>query len=99
MRTYKVVATVAVAALLLTSNLMAGGAVGIQWDNDGSQLSGLFDPFYSSPNGTAGTELSAGVLATTGDGFLIQLIALQGSTNYLLASATIGDNPGPLTAG
>jgi len=87
-KTYRVSAVIAAATLLLTGKVMAGGGYPINWDNDGSQFSGLQNAFYSNQGGT--TFLPAGDL--------VQLIAIAGGTNYVLATTTLGQNPAALTS-
>lgn len=41
----------------------------------------------------AGRRLSAGLSDVAGDGVLLQLVAVQGETNDVLVSASIGDAP------
>lgn len=73
-------------SLAIASSSLAGGDVTIDWNNTlGNELA----PFYLESAGL--TLLSAGNVGTTGDGFAIRLAALQGGTNYLLATASIGD--------
>jgi len=87
-KAYRVSAVIAAAALLLTGKVMAGGAVGFNWDNDGSQFSGLQNAFYSNQAGTS--------LLPAGD--LVQLVAIAGGTNFVLASGALGQSPTALTA-
>jgi len=94
-KAYRVSAVIAAAALLVTGKAMAGGAVGLQWDDDGSQNNGPFG-WYTTVAHTTG--LSAGAANTAGDGNLIQLVAVQGGSNYVLAAGTIGDAPGTLVS-
>jgi hypothetical protein len=83
----------AVVAALFPVCSFAGGAVPIGWANDGA-LSSNASPFFADQAGTK--RLTAGSTNTAGDGAVIQLIALQGGTNYVLASATVGDAPGAI---
>jgi hypothetical protein len=64
----------------MAASVFAGGITGINWDNDGS-FSAPESPFY---NDVAGTSRLA-------QGDLVYLVTLQGGTNYVLASALIGD--------
>src|SRR2546426_785414 len=41
MKAYKINIAVVAAGLLLTGKVMAGGSIVYDWDNDGSQISGL----------------------------------------------------------
>ncbi|MCG3148017.1 MAG: hypothetical protein PCFJNLEI_01459 [Verrucomicrobiae bacterium] len=75
-------------ALLTSTYSFAGGDIFINWANDGSVGSGEIAPFYADALGL--TPLTAGTGAQ-GDGAVIQLIALQGGTNFVLATGTIGD--------
>ena len=87
-----------VAVALLTMGLVTssfGAGVTINWDNNG--LGPDPCPLYLGSNSPV--LLSAGVAADAGDGYLIQLVALFGSTNFVLASATVGDNPSELSPG
>jgi hypothetical protein len=85
----------AVVAALFPVRSFAGGAVTIEWANDGA-LSDNASPFFADQAGTI--PLTAGATNTVGDGAVVQLIALQGGTNYVLASATVGDTVGALLA-
>jgi hypothetical protein len=90
-----------VAVALLTIGLVAssfGGGVTIYWLNDGNiPTAATADPLYLGSN--APVALSGGGTLTTGDGYLIQLVALLGGTNFVLASATVGDTPGNIQPG
>jgi len=76
-------------SLTMAARVSAGGSVNFNWDNTSSQLANFAAPFYSDQAGTL--KLSPGSTSIAGDGFLVQLIALQGGTNFVLASSTIGD--------
>ena len=86
MKAYRVITVAVAAALLLSGKVMAGGAYGIQWDNDASIAAPSVALFYSDAAGT--TLLSPGNL--------IQLVAIQGGTNYVLAASAIGQDAGTL---
>ncbi|MCG3150587.1 MAG: hypothetical protein PCFJNLEI_04074 [Verrucomicrobiae bacterium] len=79
--------------MILVHQVSAGGAAPVEWSNDGI-VTGNAGPLYTDVTGA--TLLSGGNANVAGDGCRIDLIALQGGTNYLLASATIGDVPGAL---
>jgi len=87
MKAYRVMAVVAAGALLLTGKVMAGGAYAVIWDNDASQQG-------NSP-GWIYTSAAATTLLPAGD--LIQLVAVQGGSNYVLAASTIGQSLGNIT--
>jgi len=70
-------------ALLIASNTMAGGGISFQWDNDSSIAANFEAPLYL--NGPSPTTLDP-----VGDA--IQLVAVQGGTNYVLDTSTIGQN-------
>jgi hypothetical protein len=90
MKAYRVMTVIAAVAMLLTGKAMAGGAYGIIWDNDASQQGNFPGWIYTS---TAATTL-----LPAGD--LIQLVAVQGGSNYVLSASTIGQNAATLvTAG
>jgi len=90
MKAYRVMTVIAAVAMLLTGKAMAGGAYGIIWDNDASQEGN--DP------GWVYTSTAATTLLPAGD--LIQLVAVQGGSNYVLAANTMGQNAATLvTAG
>ena len=67
---------------------MAGGSYAIQWDNDASIAAPSVALFYSDQAGT--------ILLDPGD--LIQLVAIQGGTNYVLATSFIGQDATTLTS-
>jgi len=73
-------AVVAAAAMLLTGKVMAGGADTITWDNDASDQGNNTGYIY--------TSAAATTLLPAGD--LVQLVAVQGGSNYVLAASTIG---------
>jgi len=89
MKAHRIIAVISTAAMLLTGKAMAGGGYGVIWDNVG-WVYGTPCPFYSDGAGTQ--PLSAGSLNVAGDGDLVQLIAYQGGTNFVLGTTTIGDN-------
>jgi hypothetical protein len=80
MKAYRVMAVVAAGAMLLTGKAMAGGADTITWDNDASDQGNNTGYIY--------TSAAATTLLPAGD--LIQLVAVQGGSNYVLAASTIG---------
>jgi len=88
MKAYRVMAVIAAAAMLLSGKVMAGGGYEIQWDNDGSQVSGVPNIFTSDAAGN--NALPAGDL--------VQLVAINGGTNVVLAASVLGQNPGALSA-
>gem|GEM_PF-1906475 len=94
----KYIISKAVAVALLTMGLVASSFAGptIYWLNDGN-YSAVPDPLYLGSN--TPVALSAGVKGTAGDGDLIQLVALWGGTNFVLASATVGDDPSAISPG
>jgi hypothetical protein len=79
---------IAAVALLTSGKVMAGGAYGFNWDNDGVTVSGTPNGFYSDAAGT--------VPLPVGD--LVQLIAVSGGSNFVLAATTIGQNPDALAS-
>ncbi|MEI6084388.1 MAG: HYR domain-containing protein [Verrucomicrobiota bacterium] len=89
----KTILTAAGLSVLLTQPLLAGGAVSINWGNAGD-LNGAMSTLFSDVAGA--TKLSAGITNVAGDGFRLDLVAVQGGSNYVLATATIGDNPNAL---
>jgi hypothetical protein len=93
----KYVISKSVAVALLTMGLVASsfGFVTFNWVNDGSGLTTDICPLYLGSNGPV--ALSPGVANTVGDGYLVQLVALSGGTNFVLASATVGDGPAALS--
>jgi hypothetical protein len=96
MKVYRVIIAVVAVGLLLTGKVLAGGAYNIYWDNDASYQANAPAGLFLDADGTQ--PLSAGTLNTTGDGYLIELVALNGSVNSLivLKSMTVGDLPGQL---
>jgi len=88
MKANRVITVVAAGALLLAGKAMAGGAIGIQWDNDGSQNNGPF--VFESANDASGQSGLA-----IGD--LVQLVAKTGPSSFsVLASTTIGTDASEL---
>jgi len=74
-------------ALLIASNTMAGGPLNFQWDNTSSQVANFEAPLY------AGGPAPVNLLPV---GSVIDLVAIQGGTNYIMATSAIGQNPGAL---
>jgi hypothetical protein len=96
-----------VAVALLTMGLVASSFAGpvIYWVNDGNYAADA-DPLYVGSNSpvalSAGLEapLTAGVPIPPGTGYLLQLVALWGGTNFVLdASVTVGDDHSALSPG
>jgi len=85
MKAYRVITAVAAAGLLLTGRVMAGGAYAIDWDDDASQNGNNTGYIYTSAAVT-----TTNTLLPNGD--LIQLVAIQGGSNYVLAASAIGSN-------
>ncbi|MEI6084164.1 MAG: PEP-CTERM sorting domain-containing protein [Verrucomicrobiota bacterium] len=76
-------------SLALSTAAFAITSINFDWSNDGV-VNGTPTALYSDLGGT--TRLSAGSTAVAGDGFLIQLIALQGGSNFVLATTSVGDS-------
>jgi len=70
--------------------LMAGGLY--QFIGTTTVHIGLFYPIYSTPNGAPGTEPSP---VTWPNAVMVLISSLRSGAPLLLASGTIGDNPGP----
>jgi len=75
-------------ALLIASNTMAGGPLNFQWDNTSSQVANFEAPLY------AGGPAPVNLLPV---GSVIDLVAVQGGSNYVLAASTIGTTAGVLS--
>ena len=90
MKAYRVITAVAAAGLLLTGRVMAGGAYSIQWDNDASSNGNNTGYIYTSASVT-----TSNTLLPNGD--LIELVAVQGGSNYVLATSAIGQAPGAIS--
>lgn len=75
---------VCAAALVFSSvSVYAGGNITLNWDNDGL-IAAPESPFFTSSAGTTPLPI----------GDIVQLITLQGGTNYVLATSTIGNGSG-----
>jgi hypothetical protein len=88
MKASRIIAVVVAAGLLLSGKVMAGGAYGIAWDNDASQTSNGTGVMFTDVNG--GTPIA--------NGQVIELVAINGSTLTILASATMGDTAGQVAS-
>ena len=83
MKASRIITVVVAAGLLLSGKVMAGGAYGIQWDNDASQ--------YGNNTGYIYTDITGG--SPIANGNVIDLVAINGSNYTILQASAMGNDP------
>jgi hypothetical protein len=89
----KVLGYIVATALLVPGMVMAGGPITFDFDNAAIAYEISPAPLYIIGSGS---NLTSALTLPVGN--LVQLVAYQGGTNYVLASTTIGTNAGELLA-